>query len=159
MINHLSRSQSAQGFTLIELIVAMSLLALGVAGAAQLRHMAFEHLSLSQQIQEASYLADAHLNALADTLEIDAGVQSGEYLRGIDQAGFPWEMDLVKLDEQLLAPSVSSLSEKVRPFKVNLRVWIDNGRRQLNFNTLILAHPEIGRDEVQPPFQLQGGER
>ena len=141
---------NAKGFTLIEVMVAMSLLALGVAGVAQLRHSAYRHISLTQEIQEASYFADSHFNTLSTENKPILGVQSGEYSRGQEVAAYPWQLNLVALNENSLQPESSSLSNKVTPVRADLSVWVDQGARELRFHSLLLLEPLA----VQAPSRL-----
>ena len=135
------------GFTLIEVMVALSLLALGVAGVAQLRHSAYRHITLTQELQEASYAADSHLNSLTSEGRLSAGFQAGEYARGLGVAAYRWELNLVPLHPDVLQPESNSLSDKVQALSANLTVWVDHGARELRFHTLLLAAPQ----ETQAP--------
>jgi prepilin-type N-terminal cleavage/methylation domain-containing protein len=130
------------GFTLIEVLVALSILALGVAGIAQLRHAAYQHIALTQEIQEASYFADTHLNQLSIEAAVDTGFLVGEYSRGAEAEAYPWTLDIQPLPDDILQPESLTLSTKVSASRVNLSVWIDQGRRELSFHMLLLASPK-----------------
>ena len=130
------------GFTLIEVMVALSLLALAVGGVAQLHYTAYQHIRLTQEMQQASYFADSHLRALASNMAIVKRVETGEYTRGEGVEGYPWRLTLVALSEQSLRPKSTSLSDKVAPLTADLSVWINQGTRELKFHTLLLARPE-----------------
>ncbi|MFT6406813.1 MAG: prepilin-type N-terminal cleavage/methylation domain-containing protein [Arenicella sp.] len=149
---------SHSGFTLIEVMVALSILALGISGVAELRHTAYQHINLTQEIQQASYFADTHLNALGSDKPIAEGIETGEYTRGEAIKGYPWQLTLVPLSEQALQPESDSLSGNVRPFKADLSVWVDQGTRELRFHTLLLAKPfgEPGESQgSRPTFKLR----
>ena len=129
----------SKGFTLIEVVVALSVLSLGVVGVANLRNLAYQHISLTQEIQQASYFADTHLVRLSTKNNAGLGFQSGEYSRGAGLTAYPWELTLIALDESVLQPESNSLSRKVRPLRASLSVWVDSGKRQLRFHTLLLS--------------------
>ena len=135
------------GFTLIEVMVALSILALAVGGLAQLHYTAYQHIRLTQEMQQASYFADSHLHALASNTAIVKRVETGEYTRGEGVGGYPWRLTLVALNEQSLWPKSTSLSDKVAPLTADLSVWIDHGTRELKFHTLLLARPEAQPDQ------------
>jgi prepilin-type N-terminal cleavage/methylation domain-containing protein len=132
---------AASGFSLIEVMVALSILALGVTGVAELRQTAFQHISLTQEIQQASYFADTHLQSIGLDKAILLSVQSGVYRRGEGVDGYPWQLKLVPLSNEVLQPKSSSLSKNVRPLSADLSVWVDQGSRELRFHVLLLAEP------------------
>jgi prepilin-type N-terminal cleavage/methylation domain-containing protein len=151
------RRYSSSGFTLIEVLVALSILALGVAGVAKLRLTAYQHIALTQEIQQASYFADTHLTSLGLQKSIAAGFQTGEYSRGVSVDGYPWQLLLTPLSDDVLQPESTSLSDKVRPISADLSVWVDQGVRELRFHTLILAAPltELEQPSLsRPKFKL-----
>ncbi|MFT5136238.1 MAG: prepilin-type N-terminal cleavage/methylation domain-containing protein [Arenicella sp.] len=136
--NQSTSMYSSRGFTLIEVLVALSVFALSIAGLAQLRVAGFEHINVTRQVQQATYFADAHFNRLGhDTVFL--GQQNGEY-RPADMQ-YPWHLSLEPLPEDVLMPTSASLSTKVKALKADLTVLIDNGSRQLHFHTLVLTTP------------------
>ena len=134
-------ARNIDGFSLIEVVVALSLLALGVAGFAQLRHQAYRHLTVTEEIQQASYFADSHLSNLGIDENLKPGLLRGEYSRGLGIDPYPWELDLLPLDAGALRPASETLSDKVRPLRADLSVWVDQGARVLHFHSLVLAQP------------------
>lgn len=148
-------NKTSKGFTLIEIMVALGVLAIGVSGVAQLRHSAFEHISLTREIQQASYFADTHLATLRYERDVVIGVQTGEYTRGDKIPGYLWELNLVPLSDSALRPESPSLSKKVRPISADLTVWVDRGSRELRFHTLLLLEPLEDKDRSRPEFKLE----
>lgn len=148
-------TNTAQGFTLIEVMVAMSLLALGVAGLVQLRHAAYRHIAVTQEIQQASYFAESHLNKLSTDNSVKSGYQTGEYSRGQGAQPYRWELNLVQLSNDALQPQSAALSEKVRALQLSLFVWVDDDKRKLSFHTLILAAPSVSQASSKPSFTLR----
>jgi prepilin-type N-terminal cleavage/methylation domain-containing protein len=131
---------SSRGFTLIEVLVALSVFALSIAGLAQLRVAGFEHISVTGQVQQATYFADTHFNRLSHDAVV-LGQQNGEYRPADTQYPYPWHLSLEPLSEDVLMPTSASLSTKVKALKADLTVFIDNGSRQLHFHTLVLTTP------------------
>lgn len=131
---------SSRGFTLIEVLVALSVFALAIAGLAQLRVAGFEHISVTRQVQQATYFADAHFNRLGHDNAV-LGQQKGEYRLADTQYTYPWHLSLEPLSEDVLMPTSVRLSTKVKALKADLTVFIDNGSRQLHFHTLVLTTP------------------
>lgn len=144
----------SEGFTIIEAMVAMSILALGVAGVAQLRHTAYQHLSVSHEIQEASHFADSHLNELNTQHALTIGLQRGEYSRGLDAGGYPWQLSLEPLAENAFEPHSKTLSVNVRPIRADLSVWVNQGQRELRFHSLLLLEPLKGEVFSNDEFNL-----
>lgn len=142
----------SQGFTLIEVMVALSLLALSVAGLAQVRQAGFRHMTLTQEIQYASYLADSHLSQLNTSDDVRLGFHSGEYHRGSDT--YPWQLNLAPINERVLQPQSNTLSKKVDAVTVDLSVWVDKGSRELRFHTLMLRTPLALKENARSSIKL-----
>ncbi len=129
------------GFTLIEVLAALSILALTVASLAQVRSLAHQHITISKQLQMASFYADSHLNRLSVRENLQAGFQTGEYHFNENSDTFAWELELVELDPNALKPHSEKFSNKVTPLSARLTVWLDDGERKLEFETLVLTSP------------------
>ena len=138
----------AKGFTLIEVLLAMAVLAVAITGAASLSKNAADHLSLTQAYRNAAYFAHSHLNRLNDEAQLEATVplknQSGDY----DQ-NTRWLLTLSPLDPQSLHPSVAGVMPTVQALQANLTVWTENDTRKLNFHMLLLAaKPKLEKQNV-----------
>ena len=147
-------SENKNGFTLIEVIVALSLLSLSVAGFSQLRHSALRHVAITQEIQQASYFANSHINELTISGEQQDSIQSGEYIRGQGLDGYPWRLRLLPLSSHVFEPESTSLTEKVRPVQAQLSVWVDNKKRELQFHSLLLLEPVDDASSTASPVRL-----
>jgi len=145
---------NVKGFTLLEVMVALSLLGLSVAGAAQLHHLAYQHISLTREIQEATYLADSHLNTLSADSRLSQFYQTGEYARGLGVQAYRWELNMRPLNADVLQPESTSLSDKVIPVAADLRVWVDQGARELRFHSLLLLKPVESQNSSRPEFKI-----
>ena len=138
-----------RGFTLIEVLVALSILALTIAGLGQVQQAAFRHITVTQEIQLASHHAAVHLHRLNNDKEGRLGIQTGEYGRGVDLEGYPWRLNLELLPQGILAPASVVLSDKTLAVSADLSVWVDGGARELRFHTLLLRKPDVGQTDVE----------
>lgn len=129
------------GFTLVEVLVALSILALTVASLSQVRSLAHQHIIISKQIQLASFYADSHLNRLSVANRLESGFQAGEYRSSENNDTFAWELELQELDSNSLAPHSKQLTNKATPLIARLTVRLADGERNLEFETLILTSP------------------
>jgi len=130
------------GFTLIEVLAALSILALTVASLSQVRSLAYQHISITKQLQLASFYADSHLSRLSVAEDIELGFQTGEYRSSENGYAFLWELDLQELASDSLAPHSKRLSNKVTPIVARLTVWLADDERKLEFETLLLSAPD-----------------
>lgn len=135
--------RSSAGFTLIEVMVALSLLALGIAGTAKLTELGYRQLAAADETRQAAYFAHSHLNALSQADSQALLPQQGRY-----NSHFRWQLKLtpvppasVKADVKLAttAPTVvvpaTAISTAMR---ADLVVWMDNDSRAMEFHTLIV---------------------
>lgn len=97
----MKRRVSNRGFTLVEMIVATLLLAIGVVGALAAFTSSTNASAVAEKIQTASLLAQRHLTETelqADSLS--TGEQSGDF--GEDYPGFRWRQRVESTDIQNL---------------------------------------------------------
>lgn len=142
----MNRLNSAnKGFTLIEVLVALGVLALTIAGLGQVQQAAFRHIAVTQEIQQASYYAEVHLHRLDDEKRDRLGMQSGEYAREAGLDGYPWILNLELLSQEVFVPASIALSDKVVAVSADLSVWVDDGARELRFHTLLLREPVVAQ--------------
>lgn len=130
----------AGGFSLIEVLVALSVLALGVAGSAKLSELGYEQLSATQNYNQAAFLAHGHLTSLNV-------VQSYQDLGPVYQKGsynqrFNWELSLTSVELESLPSSTTALTRRVIPVRADLTIRFENNARSLELHSLILAPAE-----------------
>ncbi|NND00610.1 MAG: prepilin-type N-terminal cleavage/methylation domain-containing protein [Gammaproteobacteria bacterium] len=140
---------TANGFTLIEVLIALSVLGLGIAGAAKITEMGYLQVAAAENYRRAATLADSHLNTLHGTINLDAPYQTGRY-----DEHFRWELWLVPVSYEDVFPpdknlQLSSsrlrltppgrLTDKVVARRADLKLWFEEDTRSLDFHTLILS--------------------
>jgi type II secretion system protein I len=116
----------SRGFTLLEVLVALTILALAIVTLMQLSSQGLRLLHLSDDYQQAVLVADRVARA-ADGLELQAGVQAGR------EGRFEWErrVALMPLPEELVAGA----GPQMRLYTLTVAVrW--GGRRTLELASL-----------------------
>ncbi len=90
--------QSSRGFTLIEMIVATIVLAIGVVGASAAFNMATKASSVATDLQTAAMLAQQQLEQTEVNAQgsITPGDSDGEF--GNDFPGFKWHQSITSTD-------------------------------------------------------------
>ncbi len=108
--------QGSRGFTLLEVLVALTILSLVVVTGIQLLSQGLRLLKLSGDHQRAVLLADEKAREVEPTAE---GVESGQ------EGEFAWErrVEVSPVPEELIVAGVAPL----RVFRVNVQVrWSRN---------------------------------
>jgi len=124
------RSASQQGFTLLEIIVALAILSLSVVSLIQLSSQSLRLVKASDDYQQAAQLAD---RLLADSQPQDEGVETG------DEGRFQWERrtQVVPLPEELQPAKLLPGQEGPKLFAVTIAVrWGANQNQALEMATL-----------------------
>lgn len=129
---------ASAGFTLVELVVALSVLAIGMAGVAQVNKAALETARIAYEYQEASQLAGSHLYSLELQAELEHGEFKGQYLSSRPDYYYPWKLRVKAIDPAALPEGLTELSSKVTALEVTLLVGLDSGQRSVDFATLLL---------------------
>ncbi|MEA3278178.1 MAG: prepilin-type N-terminal cleavage/methylation domain-containing protein [Pseudomonadota bacterium] len=126
-----SHRASQGGFSLLEVVVAFSILALTLGLLLQIFSRALNTTALSGTYSRAATLAEAELNAVGIDYPLEAGSHSGE-----SEDGFEWEVFVDPYDLGDLG-----LEVPVAPYSVTAVVsWPDSGgRRQITLTTLRLG--------------------
>jgi len=145
-------NRSSAGFTLVELVLALTVLAVAVAGSARLVSNAYQHLAITEQYQRAYYLADSHLQSLS-TQNIQPGSTQGIYT-GIAQPDLPWVLNLVQLLDGDMPEANDQISEQVIALRATLTVSLPDQARRVQLNTLILRAPHRVGSAVEPSVDI-----
>lgn len=113
-----------QGFSLIEVIISLSILSLAIAGASQLVQRGYQHLSFGQQSSNAAIFAHSYFNQLRNS--------NNNYVNGITNGThnnqFEWQLQLSKIDNR---------NPNVNAFDAQLTVWVEPNRAQ-TFNSILI---------------------
>jgi len=123
-------SAGQQGFTLLEIIVALAILSLSVVSLIQLSSQSLRLVKTSDDYQQAAQLAD---RLLADTQPTEERVDTG------DEGRFQWERRsaLVPLPEELQPANTVPGQEGPKLFAVTIAVrWGPNQNQALEMATL-----------------------
>lgn len=132
---------NVQGFTLIEVIVALSVFAVGLASVAAYTNQALNENALSHAVQEASQFADRHLSEIQIDAVLEAGTYAGSYPRPDGSLAYDWRLIVEPLELAPLQEELVAFTNKVIPLKATLRVFLREFERNLDFHVLVLAPP------------------
>jgi general secretion pathway protein I len=83
----LSKNRADSGFTLIEVIVALAIAALGLGALMAATGTGLRNAALADQYIEATRRAQSHLAAIGTLTPLRPGIQSGD-----DGAGYSWQV-------------------------------------------------------------------
>ena len=135
-----------RGFSLLEVVVAFSILALTLGVLIQIFSRAVTTTSMSADYSRASTLAEAKLNALGLEIPLEAGTFSGETEDGFAWEVFvePFELGEVDWEPTLLPYQVTAVAS-----------WDDGGgrRRQISIVSLRAVTDSAFAGEAQPGFE------
>ncbi|RBP47143.1 type IV pilus modification PilV family protein [Arenicella xantha] len=143
-----------RGFTLIEVLVALSLTVVAVTGASSIVAKAYKQVAITAQLQRAHHRAASHLASL-DAKPLVAGVQHGVYppadgsFNG-DAAGMEWTLVLTPITATDLAPEVKTMTNRVVAMQAELEVVLPDLSRQVHLSTIVfsLQHQALVSDQV-----------
>ena len=135
-----------RGFSLLEVVVAFSILALTLGVLIQIFSRAVTTTSMSADYSRAATLAEAKLNALGLEIPLEAGSVSGE-----TEDGFAWEVfvEPFELGEVDWQPTLL-------PYQVTaVASWDDGGgrRRQISIVSLRAVTDSAFEGQAQPGFE------
>ncbi len=123
--------QQQDAFTLIELVIALSILTLAIAGAVKLSGVGLTQLNQTRLHQQASYFAHGHLTSLMHTNRLTEGVHYGHYSNQ-----FQWTLLISQI-------------KNGKAFSADLTVSFD--ARSLQFHTLIFKPSSSNNEPALTP--------
>ncbi len=129
-----SKPQSQQGFSLLEILIAFSILALSLGILLNIFSSGLRHSIVSEEYQQALIIAESKLASVG----IEEELQEGED-QGTVQEKYFWRVKIVPFDleeQELTADKIT-----VSPYQVNVTVEWNAGKnnRQIELTTLRLA--------------------
>ncbi len=124
MIRH---HHGQHGFTLIELMMAFTVLTIAVMGATSIAKSTANHLRSSDQIQQATELGFNHLAELGSQINLAPGQFNGQYPNG-----FLWELDIKLQEKKLSGQPLKPTGRGIAAFSLDLRIRYPDGERQFH---------------------------
>jgi general secretion pathway protein I len=127
------RAGRQAGFSLLEVVVAFAILALGLGLLMRIFSQALSTTALSGTYSRAATLAEARLNGVGIEIPLEPGSYSGEPEEGLD-----WEVTIGSYDLGDVP-----WEPVVEPLLVTAEVYWDDarGRRRISLSTLMLGEP------------------
>lgn len=120
------------GFTLLETLVALSVLAISLGVTYQVFSSALRGSTLADDYSQASMYADSHLAEIGKSVNKLSRVTEGVY-----NDRYRWKLEVIPLD----GASSRTLIETVKRFQVTLKVYWKSGKgeRSISATTFRLA--------------------
>ena len=120
------------GFTLLETLVALSVLAISLGVTYQVFSSALQGSTLADDYAQASMYADSHLAEIGKKVHLLSGVTEGSY-----NQRYSWKLEVQPLD----GSSSRSVVETVKRYQVVLNVYWSarKGQRSIRATTFRLA--------------------
>ncbi|MFK7816227.1 MAG: prepilin-type N-terminal cleavage/methylation domain-containing protein [Gammaproteobacteria bacterium] len=123
---------SIGGFTLLETLVALSVLAVSLGVTYQVFSSALQGSTLADDYAQASMYADSHLAEIGKKVHLLPGTTEGSY-----NQRYYWKLEVLPLD----GSNSRSLVETVKRYQVVLNVYWQarKGQRSIRATTFRLA--------------------
>ncbi|QMU60533.1 MAG: prepilin-type N-terminal cleavage/methylation domain-containing protein [Gammaproteobacteria bacterium] len=120
------------GFTLLETLVALSVLAISLGVVYQVFSSALQSSTLADDYAQASMYADSHLAEIGKKVHLLPGVTEGAYNKR-----YRWKLEVQPLD----GSSSRSIVETVKRYQVVLNIYWQarRGQRSIRATTFRLA--------------------
>jgi general secretion pathway protein I len=134
--------RAARGFTLIEIVVAFAILAVGLGLAMQIAGGAMRNARQAAQRTEAALYAKSLLDAAGVGERLEEGSDAGDF--GED---YRWELEVSKYELELDGPvQIDPSMSPVQLYRLDLRVTWGEGRNEseARFVTLRALTPDAG---------------
>ncbi len=134
-------SRTARGFTLIEVVAAFAILALGLSLVMQIATGGMRQARQAADYTEAALLAQSLLDTAGVGERLELGDSRGEW-----EEGFRWELSVApyELEASDASPGVDPLTSPVRLVELSLTVvWERGGKqREARYRSLRAMLPE-----------------
>ena len=136
-----SRPMAARGFTLIEIILALSILAIGLGLAMQIATASMRNARIAAQRTEAALYAKSLLDTTGVGERVEEGENDGEF-----NEDFRWRMSVSPYEIETDVPGLEAATAPVELYRIELVVtWGDRAREQeARFVTLRALLPDAG---------------
>jgi general secretion pathway protein I len=136
----MSQSGRQRGFTLIEIVVAFAILALGLGIAMQIAGGAMRNARQAATRTDAALYAQSLLDSVGVGERLEEGGSSGDF-----DEKFHWDLDAQKYEIESETPIEPGMAP-VQLYRLELRVtWEMGGKQQeAHFTTLRALTPDPG---------------
>jgi general secretion pathway protein I len=130
--------KGARGFTLVELVAAFAIFAIGVSIALSIGASALKMAKTSSEYTRAALHAQTVLDALGVGEPLEAGSDAGEF-----EDGYRWELAIT--EQEPPAADTGAIEEiPIELYHVELKVTWADGKREAKFSTLRASNPSLG---------------
>jgi general secretion pathway protein I len=131
--------RAQRGFTLIEVVVAFSLLAVGLAAAMQIAVGSMRQARSAEAFTEASLYAQSLLDGVGVGERLEEGGDSGRF-----DDRYAWDLEVTPY-EVASDPPIDPAMVPVQLYRLDLRVRWERGRNEYEaqFSTLRALTPEV----------------
>jgi len=126
------------GFTLIELVAAFAIFAIGVTISLSIGASALGMAKRSSEYTRAALHAQSKLDELGVGEPLEQGSDAGEF-----DDGYRWELAVTE-QEPPAADTGAVETIPIELYKVELVVRWDDGKREAKFSTLRASNPSVG---------------
>ena len=129
---YITRSKRESGFTLLETLVALSVLAISLGVTYQVFSSALRGSTLADDYAKASMYADSHLAEIGKKVHLLPGVTEGSY-----NQRYSWKLEVQPFD----GSNSRAVVETVKRYQVILNVYWQarKGQRSIRATTFRLA--------------------
>ena len=135
---HITNAKNQRGFTLLEIIVALTIAAIALPALLQAFSMGTKRQSMIENKTTALYLLKLKMSEIEMLGELEAGSEDGEF--GSDSR-FQWTVDIAESDTEGL-------------YEVTVAVnWQEMGREEVVELTTYMADRNIEQQEESGPGQ------